>query len=103
MVIVQSLARKLPRRYVAHPRVHLGAFAEIDVSTYEKEEPPAPLAVNGNAGDLATAVSQSVQLNRLKGSSAFFKSSTSAKRWLVSRARARWMLSANSFGMSARR
>ena len=37
MVIVQSLVRKLPRRYVAHPRVHLGSFAEIDVSTYEKD------------------------------------------------------------------
>jgi hypothetical protein len=35
MVIVQSLARSLPLRYVAHPRVHLGSFAEIDVSAYE--------------------------------------------------------------------
>src|SRR5438876_712215 len=35
MVIVQSLARRLPHRYVAYPRVHLGSFAEIDVSAYE--------------------------------------------------------------------
>src|ERR1700678_3317562 len=40
MLIVRSLARRLPSRYVAHPRVHPGRFAEIDVSAYEKE--PAP-------------------------------------------------------------
>jgi hypothetical protein len=38
MVIVQSLSPKLPAKYVAHPRVHLGAYAEIDVSTYQKSE-----------------------------------------------------------------
>jgi hypothetical protein len=49
MVIVQSLARKLPPQYVAHPRVHLGAFAEIDVSAYEKDQPIAGLG-KGNGG-----------------------------------------------------
>ena len=29
-MIVLALARKLPRRYVAGPRVHAGAFVEID-------------------------------------------------------------------------
>ena len=56
MVIVQTLARRLPRRYVAHPRVHLGAFAEIDVSAYEKNEPDLLHADNGNGGGVATAV-----------------------------------------------
>ncbi len=32
MLIVQSLAPRLPQRYVAQLRVHLGSFAEIDVS-----------------------------------------------------------------------
>lgn len=55
MVIVLALAGKLPQRYVAHPRVHLGAFAEIDVSTYEKDAPTAPGPDTGNGG-IATAV-----------------------------------------------
>jgi hypothetical protein len=55
MEIVRSLARKLPQRYVAHPRVHLGSFAEIDVSTYEKEPAPTLHSDNGN-GAVATAI-----------------------------------------------
>ena len=57
MVIVQSLARMLPPRNVAHPRVHLGTFAEIDVSTYEKDAEGAESfsTDNGNGG-VATAV-----------------------------------------------
>ena len=38
MEIVRSLARKLPRRYVAHPRVHLGNFAEIDLPAQDEYE-----------------------------------------------------------------
>jgi hypothetical protein len=34
-VIVMALNRKLPPRYVAAPRVHLGPHAEIDVTAYE--------------------------------------------------------------------
>jgi Protein of unknown function (DUF4058) len=34
-MIVLSLARTLPRRYVAAPQIHLGAFAQIDVSAFE--------------------------------------------------------------------
>jgi hypothetical protein len=56
MVIVQSLARSLPSRYVAHPRVHLGSLAEIDVSTYQKDDSPPLHADNGNGGVVATAV-----------------------------------------------
>lgn len=58
MVIVQSLASKLPSRYVAAPHVHSGAFIEIDVGTYEKDEPGLPALASdaGNGGGTATAV-----------------------------------------------
>jgi Protein of unknown function (DUF4058) len=55
MEIVRSLADKLPRNYVAHPNVHRGRVAEIDVSAYEKDEAAAHIADNGNGG-VATAV-----------------------------------------------
>jgi hypothetical protein len=41
-MIVQALAPKLPRRYVAAPRVHSGALLEVDVGTYEKDDPTSP-------------------------------------------------------------
>ena len=50
MLIVLSLAPRLPPRFVAHPRVHLGSFAEIDVSAYEKDFAPAMHAGNSNGG-----------------------------------------------------
>jgi hypothetical protein len=56
MVIVQALARKLPRRYVAGPRVHSGAFVEVDVATFEKDDPDYPASEAGNGGGVATAV-----------------------------------------------
>lgn len=56
-MIVMALARKLPRRYVAEPRVHLGAFFEIDVASFDEDTPalfaPEASAENGGA---ATAV-----------------------------------------------
>jgi hypothetical protein len=57
-MIVQSLERRLPRPYVAAPRVHLGSSIEIDVATYEKDatDVSAPDAGNGNGGAVATAV-----------------------------------------------
>jgi len=55
-VIVQGLFRLLPRRYVAAPRVHLGSSAEIDVSTYEKDEADSFAGEAGNDGGTATAV-----------------------------------------------
>ncbi len=38
-VIVMGLNRILPPRYVAAPRVHLGAYMEIDVSAHDKDGP----------------------------------------------------------------
>ena len=38
-VIVQALFSLLPDGFVAAPGVHLGAAFEIDVSTYEQDEP----------------------------------------------------------------
>lgn len=35
--MVEKLAQQLPAGYVAEPRVRLGSFFEIDVSTYEDE------------------------------------------------------------------
>jgi hypothetical protein len=55
MEIVRSLSNKLPPQYVAHPQVHAGAFAEVDVSAYEKDDVAAHAASNGN-GAVATAV-----------------------------------------------
>lgn len=57
-MIVLALTRKLPRRYVAAPRVHLGSFAEIDVATFEKDDADLPSgdAGNGNSGGIATAL-----------------------------------------------
>jgi len=56
-MIVMALSGKLPPRYVAAPRIHLGAFAEVDVSAYDKDE-AAPFASASDADDggLATAV-----------------------------------------------
>jgi hypothetical protein len=55
-VIVMALNRTLPPRYVAGPRVQLGAFYEIDVSAYDKGEPAsfAP-ATGAGGGGVATA------------------------------------------------
>src|SRR4051794_16610698 len=57
-MIVLALARRLPPRYVAAPRVHSGALVEVDVATYEKDDPDArpPGAEDGNGGGVATAV-----------------------------------------------
>lgn len=57
MVIIQTLAHRLPRRYVARPTVHLGAFAQIDVSTYEKDAVDnGELHATNGEGGVATAV-----------------------------------------------
>lgn len=53
-VIVMALNRKLPPRYVAAPRVHLGASMEIDVSTYDVDEPTSFGRTTGEGG-VATA------------------------------------------------
>jgi hypothetical protein len=53
-VIVMALNRKLPPRYVAAPRVHLGAYMEIDVSAHGKDK-PATFAPTTGGGGVATA------------------------------------------------
>jgi hypothetical protein len=56
-MIVVALARQLPRHYVAEPRVHLGAYFEIDVASYGEDLPvqgdPDSTAEDGG---VATAV-----------------------------------------------
>ena len=54
-MIVMALNRKLPPRYVAEPRVHLGASMEIDVSAYDKDEPAAFAPRPAGGGGVATA------------------------------------------------
>jgi hypothetical protein len=51
-MIVVALARTLPPRYVAGPRVHLGPYFEIAVASFEKEE----LSGVASEGGIATAV-----------------------------------------------
>jgi hypothetical protein len=59
-MIVLALAPKLPRRYVAEPRVRLGVSAEIDVGSFEEEEAAVSGLNrgpgNGEEGGVATAV-----------------------------------------------
>ncbi len=57
-MIVVDLAKKLPPAYVAAPRVHLGAFVEIDVASYERDAPGLTSwsADEHNGGSTATAV-----------------------------------------------
>lgn len=56
-IIVMALGRKLPPQYVAEPRIHLGAYYEIDVGSFE-EDAPAEVAhvTNAQEGAVATAI-----------------------------------------------
>jgi hypothetical protein len=54
-VMVMALNRSLPSRYAAEPRVHLGASFEIDVSTYEQDEPASLPMTGAGEGGVATA------------------------------------------------
>jgi hypothetical protein len=56
MVIVQHLRKLLPAGYTAAPGVHSGAQWEIDVSTFETDQPPAHSAAGEGNGGVATAV-----------------------------------------------
>src|SRR5207237_5282409 len=49
------MARKLPQDYVAAPHVHHGAFIEVDVAAFEKDEARPPRE-GDNGGETATAV-----------------------------------------------
>jgi Protein of unknown function (DUF4058) len=56
-VVVMALNRKLPPRYLAEPRVHLGAYMEIDVTAFDEEMPAPPASGFGaDEGGVATAV-----------------------------------------------
>jgi hypothetical protein len=56
-MIVLALARKLPPRYMAGPRVHLGPYFEIDVASFEKDELSGVASAGGEEeGGVATAV-----------------------------------------------
>ena len=55
MMIVAALGRYLPGRYVAEPQVHLGPSIEINVATYEGDDPDPLAAVVGDGG-IATAL-----------------------------------------------
>jgi hypothetical protein len=52
MMLAAALSRKLPSGYVAGPRVHLGPYFEIDVASFEEEEPtgPASAGAEGESG-----------------------------------------------------
>jgi hypothetical protein len=56
--IVAALNKMLPRRFVAAPQVHLGTFAQIDVTAFEREqgEGGALFEDGNNGGGVATAV-----------------------------------------------
>jgi hypothetical protein len=53
-MIVLALSRRLPHRFVAAPRVHLGSAIEIDVATVEEQDWAAPPAAGEGEGS-ATA------------------------------------------------
>jgi hypothetical protein len=54
--MVLRLGPQLPDGFTAEPRVHLGAFYEIDVSTYEEDRPRKPTPGPETApGGVATA------------------------------------------------
>jgi hypothetical protein len=54
--MVLNLAQQLPSGYVAEPRVHLGSFFEIDVSTFEKSDDTEPSSGGQvSNGGIATA------------------------------------------------
>jgi hypothetical protein len=58
-VIVTALNRKLTPRYLAEPRVHLGASMGIDVTAFE-EEMPAPSASGFGADEGGVAIATAV-------------------------------------------
>lgn len=56
-MLVVALTRKLPPGYVAGPRVHLGAYFEIDVASYEKDKSNTVNTLGGEEeSGVATAV-----------------------------------------------
>lgn len=54
--IVRWLYDRLPKRYIAAPQVHLGRFAQIDVTAFEHEDEGGRLHAEEANGGVATAV-----------------------------------------------
>jgi hypothetical protein len=55
MVIVQQLKKQLPPGYIAGPRVHAGSRVEIDIATFEQDDPPGYDAQERGGGTAAVA------------------------------------------------
>jgi hypothetical protein len=56
MTMVQQLSRVLPADFIAEPRVHLGAYFEVDVCAFEETEgKPAAWNPMAESGGVATA------------------------------------------------
>jgi hypothetical protein len=56
MTMVLQLSRELPPQYVAEPRVHVGAYFEIDVSAYQQDPPDSQAGASvSEPGGVATA------------------------------------------------
>jgi hypothetical protein len=55
-VIVQRLGAKLPARYVAEPRVHLGSEVEIDIATFDAQSPDRMTSETSLESGTATAI-----------------------------------------------
>jgi hypothetical protein len=56
MAMVQRLSPLLPNEFTAEPRVHLGAYFEIDVCSFEDDEPKQPgFSTRHDTGGVATA------------------------------------------------
>jgi hypothetical protein len=55
MTMVLQLSRELPPQFTAEPRVHLGAYFEIDVSAYEQNAGSQARASASEPGGVATA------------------------------------------------
>jgi hypothetical protein len=57
MMLVAALSRKLPPRFVAEPRVHLGTYFELDVASYDEDAGAGLTSMPGSQdGGVATAV-----------------------------------------------
>jgi hypothetical protein len=54
--MIQVLNKQLPPGYIAEPRVHVGAMIEIDIGSFESDEPRPNIGTVDDSGGVATAV-----------------------------------------------
>ncbi len=66
--IAKHLNRRLPARYVAEPRVHVGPYVEIDVASFELDEPAVAPPGDGGAAWAPSAPSLLVETELLSTS-----------------------------------